>query len=137
MITATPFALLSISKFSGSPLLKNLLAGDRTCPDIVESRIGMEMREAICNILLDTICVEKVNASILLHGTSQQNFMTLASSPQLADAQSHRTELLDVLSEVKTKVQDRLGSVDFPLPQFILIGKQSVCGPLFSNRMPT
>ena len=53
--------------------------------------------------------------------------MTLASSPQIPDAQSHRTELLDVLSEVKTKVQDRLGSVDFPLPQFILIGKQSVC----------
>jgi GTP-binding protein EngB required for normal cell division len=42
------------------------------------------------------------------------------------DDQIHRTELLDVLSEVKTKVQDRLGSVDFPLPQFILIGKQSV-----------
>jgi|LauGreDrversion4_2_1035121.scaffolds.fasta_scaffold05600_4 hypothetical protein len=58
---------------------------------------------------------------------SQQNFMTLVSSPQIPDAQSHRTELLDVLSEVKTKVQDRLGSVDFPLPQFILIGKQSVC----------
>jgi hypothetical protein len=60
---------------------------------------------------------------------SQQNFMTLVSSPQIPDAQSHRTELLDVLSEVKTKVQDRLGSVDFPLPQFILIGKQSVCIP--------
>ena len=57
--------------------------------------------------------------------------MTLVSSPQLPDAQSHRTELLDVLSEVKTKVQDRLGSVDFPLPQFILIGKQSVCAPEF------
>ncbi|KAF4684657.1 hypothetical protein FOZ60_007425 [Perkinsus olseni] len=37
-----------------------------------------------------------------------------------------RSELLDVLSDVKTKVQDRLGIVDFPLPQFILIGKQSV-----------
>jgi hypothetical protein len=40
--------------------------------------------------------------------------------------QGQRTELLDVLSEVKTRVQDRLGSIDFPLPQFILIGKQSV-----------
>ena len=47
-------------------------------------------------------------------------------SPQISDDQLHRTELLDVLSEVKTKVQDRIGSVDFPLPQFILIGKQSV-----------
>ena len=37
-----------------------------------------------------------------------------------------RRDLLDVLSEVKTRVQDRLGVVDFPLPQFILIGKQSV-----------
>ena len=37
-----------------------------------------------------------------------------------------RRELLDVLSEVKTRVQDKLGVLDFPLPQFILIGKQSV-----------
>ena len=37
-----------------------------------------------------------------------------------------RKELLDVLSEVKTRVQDTVGSVDFPMPQFILIGKQSV-----------
>jgi GTP-binding protein EngB required for normal cell division len=44
----------------------------------------------------------------------------------MSDLNSHRSELLDVLSEVKTKVQDRLGVVDFPLPQFILIGKQSV-----------
>ncbi|EER06257.1 Interferon-induced GTP-binding protein Mx3, putative [Perkinsus marinus ATCC 50983] len=55
------------------------------------------------------------------------------SKPQLARSfsiiQGHneqRSELLDVLSDVKTKVQDRLGIVDFPLPQFILIGKQSV-----------
>mmetsp|Transcript_47732 Transcript_47732/g.104038 ORF Transcript_47732/g.104038 Transcript_47732/m.104038 type:complete len:728 (-) Transcript_47732:125-2308(-) len=34
--------------------------------------------------------------------------------------------LLDVLSEVKTRVQDKLGIVDFPMPQFILIGSQSV-----------
>ena len=37
-----------------------------------------------------------------------------------------RKELLDVLSEIKTRVADTVGSVDFPLPQFILIGKQSV-----------
>ncbi|CAD7957861.1 unnamed protein product [Amoebophrya sp. A120] len=37
-----------------------------------------------------------------------------------------RKELLDVLSEVKTRVMDTVGSVDFPMPQFILIGKQSV-----------
>ena len=47
-------------------------------------------------------------------------------SPTVSDDQAHRTELLDVLSEVKTKVQDRIGAIDFPLPQFILIGKQSV-----------
>lgn len=41
-------------------------------------------------------------------------------------AQATKTELLDVLSEVKTRVQDRLGIVDFPMPQFILIGSQSV-----------
>mmetsp|Transcript_12592 Transcript_12592/g.33863 ORF Transcript_12592/g.33863 Transcript_12592/m.33863 type:complete len:727 (-) Transcript_12592:267-2447(-) len=37
-----------------------------------------------------------------------------------------RTDLLDVLSEVKTRVQDKLGIVDFPMPQFIIIGSQSV-----------
>ncbi|CEM01023.1 unnamed protein product [Vitrella brassicaformis CCMP3155] len=37
-----------------------------------------------------------------------------------------RSELLNVLSDVKTKVQDKLGIVDFPIPQFIIIGKQSV-----------
>eukprot|EP00812_Abedinium_dasypus_P012380 NODE_58_length_2325_cov_377.525551.p1 GENE.NODE_58_length_2325_cov_377.525551~~NODE_58_length_2325_cov_377.525551.p1 ORF type:complete len:726 (+),score=314.25 NODE_58_length_2325_cov_377.525551:3-2180(+) len=35
-------------------------------------------------------------------------------------------ELLNVLGEVKARVQDKLGIADFPLPQFILIGKQSV-----------
>jgi GTP-binding protein EngB required for normal cell division len=44
----------------------------------------------------------------------------------ISDDQLQRTELLDVLSEVKTQVQDKIGSIDFPLPQFILIGKQSV-----------
>lgn len=34
--------------------------------------------------------------------------------------------MLDVLGEVKTRVQDNLGIVDFPMPQFILIGSQSV-----------
>lgn len=53
--------------------------------------------------------------------------MVFQSSPKVSEGQAQRTELLDVLSEVKTKVQDKIGSVDFPLPQFILIGKQSVC----------
>mmetsp|Transcript_9918 Transcript_9918/g.21610 ORF Transcript_9918/g.21610 Transcript_9918/m.21610 type:complete len:728 (-) Transcript_9918:14-2197(-) len=39
---------------------------------------------------------------------------------------SSRSELLNVLSEVKTRVQDKLGIVDFPMPQFIIIGSQSV-----------
>eukprot|EP00440_Ansanella_granifera_P026888 gb/GFBE01029197.1/.p1 GENE.gb/GFBE01029197.1/~~gb/GFBE01029197.1/.p1 ORF type:complete len:728 (+),score=129.92 gb/GFBE01029197.1/:1-2184(+) len=37
-----------------------------------------------------------------------------------------KTELLNVLGDVKARVQDKLGIVDFPMPQFILIGKQSV-----------
>jgi GTP-binding protein EngB required for normal cell division len=42
------------------------------------------------------------------------------------DNRLFRRELLDILSEVKSRVQDRLGVLDLPLPQFILIGKQSV-----------
>jgi len=37
-----------------------------------------------------------------------------------------KSELLNLLGDVKAKVQDKLGVVDFPMPQFILIGKQSV-----------
>jgi len=37
-----------------------------------------------------------------------------------------KTELLNVLGDVKARIQDKLGIVDFPVPQFILIGKQSV-----------
>jgi len=37
-----------------------------------------------------------------------------------------KTQLLNVLGDVKARVQDKLGIVDFPMPQFILVGKQSV-----------
>jgi len=37
-----------------------------------------------------------------------------------------RSELLDVISQVKSNLYDTLGVVDFPIPQFILVGKQSV-----------
>mmetsp|Transcript_60592 Transcript_60592/g.141129 ORF Transcript_60592/g.141129 Transcript_60592/m.141129 type:complete len:727 (-) Transcript_60592:164-2344(-) len=37
-----------------------------------------------------------------------------------------KTQLLNVLGDVKARVQDKLGIMDFPMPQFILIGKQSV-----------
>eukprot|EP00440_Ansanella_granifera_P049326 gb/GFBE01053442.1/.p1 GENE.gb/GFBE01053442.1/~~gb/GFBE01053442.1/.p1 ORF type:complete len:726 (+),score=176.49 gb/GFBE01053442.1/:1-2178(+) len=37
-----------------------------------------------------------------------------------------KTELLNLLGDVKARIQDKLGIVDFPMPQFILIGKQSV-----------
>ena len=67
---------------------------------------------------------EKYNASSL--EIFLKCAMVFQSSPQANDGQAQRTELLDVLSEVKTKVQDKIGAVDFPLPQFILIGKQSV-----------
>jgi len=40
--------------------------------------------------------------------------------------QSIKGDLLNVLSEIKTRVQDKLGTADFPMPQFILIGGQSV-----------
>eukprot|EP00929_Paragymnodinium_shiwhaense_P042462 TRINITY_DN2196_c0_g1_i1.p1 TRINITY_DN2196_c0_g1~~TRINITY_DN2196_c0_g1_i1.p1 ORF type:complete len:746 (+),score=242.45 TRINITY_DN2196_c0_g1_i1:110-2347(+) len=43
-----------------------------------------------------------------------------------ASSANQPTELLDVLSEVKSRIQDKLGIVDFPMPQFILIGSQSV-----------
>jgi GTP-binding protein EngB required for normal cell division len=41
-------------------------------------------------------------------------------------AKTSKGELLNVLSLVKNRVQDKLGIVDFPMPQFILIGGQSV-----------
>lgn len=44
----------------------------------------------------------------------------------LFGGQSGRTELLDVISHVKSSLLDTLGVVDFPIPQFILVGKQSV-----------
>eukprot|EP00913_Durusdinium_trenchii_P024393 g22900.t2 len=37
-----------------------------------------------------------------------------------------KSELLNVLGDVKVRVQDKLGIVDFPMPQFILLGRQSV-----------
>jgi len=37
-----------------------------------------------------------------------------------------KTELLNVLGDVKARLQDKIGITDLPLPQFILIGKQSV-----------
>ena len=38
-----------------------------------------------------------------------------------------RTELLNLISQVKSRVADKVGAnVQFPIPQFILIGKQSV-----------
>merc|ERR1719247_2196762 len=42
------------------------------------------------------------------------------------DGIGSKSELLNVLSDVKARVQDKLGIVDFPMPQFILIGRQSV-----------
>jgi len=41
-------------------------------------------------------------------------------------ATGSRSELISVLGDVKARVQEKLGIVDFPMPQFILIGKQSV-----------
>ena len=38
-----------------------------------------------------------------------------------------RTELLNLISQIKSRVADKVGAnVQFPIPQFILIGKQSV-----------
>jgi len=50
----------------------------------------------------------------------------MASAVPAAAQTRQSNELLDVLSQVKARVQDKLGIVDFPMPQFILIGSQSV-----------
>lgn len=44
----------------------------------------------------------------------------------MAASVGSKTELLNVLGDVKARIQDKLGICDFPMPQFILIGKQSV-----------
>lgn len=44
----------------------------------------------------------------------------------MAGSVAAKSELLNVLGDVKARVQDKLGVVGFPMPQFILIGKQSV-----------
>lgn len=42
-------------------------------------------------------------------------------------ARTDRGDLLNLISQIKSRVADKLGaSVQFPIPQFILIGKQSV-----------
>jgi len=44
-----------------------------------------------------------------------------------ASPSADKAELLNLISLIKARVADKLGtSVDFPIPQFILIGKQSV-----------
>jgi len=40
--------------------------------------------------------------------------------------QESRSELLDLISSMKKKLQDKLGHINFPIPQFIIVGKQSV-----------
>ena len=47
-------------------------------------------------------------------------------SPSPQRHRSRARQLLDVLSDVKIQVADQLGAEDFPLPQFILVGTQSV-----------
>ena len=37
-----------------------------------------------------------------------------------------RGELLSLISHIKARVQDQIGSIDIPLPQFVVVGKQSV-----------
>lgn len=44
----------------------------------------------------------------------------------MAGGVGSKSELLNVLGDVKARIQDKLGMVDFPMPQFILIGQQSV-----------
>jgi len=67
------------------------------------------------------------------------------------DQNVRRQELLDVVGQIKSTVQSKLGNIDFPTPQFIIVGKQSagksrlvealagetfnfVCGTLGSRR---
>jgi GTP-binding protein EngB required for normal cell division len=44
----------------------------------------------------------------------------------MASAHDQRTRLLDLLSDIKVEVQNSLGQVDFPMPQFVVLGRQSV-----------
>lgn len=44
----------------------------------------------------------------------------------MTEGVASKSELIKVLGDVKARIQDKLGIVDFPMPQFILIGKQSV-----------
>lgn len=48
------------------------------------------------------------------------------SGSSLFGQKAGRDELLDVISSVKTKLLDVLGVIELPIPQFILVGKQSV-----------
>jgi len=49
------------------------------------------------------------------------------STSNQSGSNTARTELLNLISQIKSRVADKLGaSVEFPIPQFILIGKQSV-----------
>ena len=41
-------------------------------------------------------------------------------------SESLRGELLSLISKIKARVQDRIGSIDIPLPQFVVVGRQSV-----------
>mmetsp|Transcript_64954 Transcript_64954/g.139107 ORF Transcript_64954/g.139107 Transcript_64954/m.139107 type:complete len:733 (-) Transcript_64954:12-2210(-) len=50
----------------------------------------------------------------------------MAGAPPGGQGVCAKSELLNLLGDVKARVQDKLGTVDFPMPQFILIGKQSV-----------
>ena len=55
------------------------------------------------------------------------SFLHLESVMSLNKDSSNRSELLNLISQIKSRVADKVGAnVQFPIPQFILIGKQSV-----------
>lgn len=55
-----------------------------------------------------------------------EGFQPAPRSSSFVLQKGSKSALLNVLSEVKSRIQDKLGIVDFPMPQFILIGSQSV-----------
>lgn len=70
--------------------------------------------------------LKKCLPSIMLLANMRLTYdpLVIIMTPEI---QPQRTELLNLISQIKSRVVDKVGaSVSFPIPQFILIGKQSV-----------
>ena len=77
-----------------------------------------------------TVCRSMLHPDLIQIPSKLTQLLTCASSTIFMSSSqdfAKRTELLNLISQIKSRVADRLGAaVQFPIPQFILIGKQSV-----------